>query len=73
MPLEFFQNTEPLVYDAEMRMVKKDDFPYHLIVGGENYKWPVRIDKELFYEYEGHVVWGITARIINSFVKLLGR
>ena len=73
VPLKFFLNTEPLVYDAEMRMVKKDDFPYHLIVGGENYKWPVRIDKELFYEYEGHVVWGITARIINSFVKLLGR
>ena len=71
VPLDFFRETTPLVYDAEMRMVKKGDFPYHLIVGGENYKWPVRIDKELFYDYNGRTIWGITARILNSFVKLL--
>lgn len=71
VPLDFFRDTTPLVYDAEMRMVKKGDFPYHLIAGGENYRWPVRIDKELFYEYEGRTIWGITARILNSFVKLL--
>ena len=71
VPLDFFKNTTPLVYDAEMRMVKKGDFPYHLIVGGENYKWPIRIDKELFYDYNGRTIWGITARILNSFVKLM--
>ena len=71
VPLDFFKQTQPMVYDAEMRMVKKGDFPYDLIAGGENYRWPVRIDKELFYEYEGRTIWGITARIMNSFVKLL--
>ncbi len=71
VPLEFFLDTEPFVYNDELSVVKKGDFPYHLIVGGENYKWPGYTDQVLFYSYEGRTIWGITARIVNSFAKLL--
>lgn len=27
--------------------------------------------KVLFYEYDGHVIWGITAKILNAFIKVV--
>ena len=71
VPLEFFVRTEPIVYDARMVKDLGDDFPYHLINRGKDYRWPPRIDKELFYDCGSHTVWGISARIIKAFTDIL--
>ena len=71
VPLDFFKETEPVVCTSEM--VRKPDqvFPYELIRGGRDYKWPRRMDKELFYGWEGRTIWGITARILKGFLDIL--
>jgi 8-oxo-dGTP pyrophosphatase MutT (NUDIX family) len=37
--------------------VKVDGYPYH----GTN------------YQYQGHIVWGVTARIMENFVRIIGK
>lgn len=71
VPLAFFAETEPIVYDARMVKDLDDDFPYELIKRGKDYKWPPRIDKELFWSCGGHTVWGISARIMKGFIDAL--
>ena len=45
--------------------------PFDLIIGGENYNWQVRHMEEYFYQYEGRVIWGLTARILSHFLELV--
>ncbi len=69
VPYEFFESHEPEVYDISFKPVIGDDFPFDRINGGKNYPWRKRVTHELFYQYEDHTIWGITARIVNAFVK----
>ena len=69
--LDFFADTEPVVCTSGMVREPDDSFPYHLIHGGRNYKWPKRVDKELFYIWEGRTIWGISARILKGFLDAL--
>ena len=71
VPLKFFKETEPDKYMVEAMAQPEEDFPYELIQGGRNYKWRVLKTEELFFQYEGHVIWGLTARMINAFLKLI--
>lgn len=71
VPLSFFRETEPDKYLVEAMAKPQEDFPYELIQGGRNYKWRVMRTEELFYQYEGHVIWGLTARMIHAFLRIL--
>ena len=71
VPLSFFTDYEPALYESEIIRVPSEDFPFDLIAGGRDYKWTPRKDKELFYLYEGRAIWGITARIVRGFIQLL--
>lgn len=71
VPLSFFLETEPERHLVESVVKPADDFPFELIQGGRNYKWRTMQTEELFYQYQGHVIWGLTARMINAFCKLL--
>ncbi|WP_249869623.1 NUDIX hydrolase [Oceanobacillus saliphilus] len=71
VPLSFFQSTEPEKFKVNFQIYPEEDFPYHLIVGGEDYNWHVRHIDELFYQYEGRVIWGLTAKILTHFLTLL--
>jgi hypothetical protein len=42
-----------------------------MIQNGKNYKWKVGKLPELFYEYNGHIIWGMTARIVKNLVNIL--
>ena len=72
VPFQFFRETEPDKYLVEAPARPGDDFPFELISGGRNYKWRVMHTTELFYQYEGHVIWGLTARILYSFLEIIG-
>ena len=71
VPLQHFLDNEPFMCRSRMVRERDEDFPYELIAGGKDYKWPPRIDDELFYKLGDHTLWGITARILNGFIKLI--
>lgn len=71
VPLKFFMEQEPLLYNMEIGPTNQEGFPFHLINGGKNYKFRNGILKEYFYEYNNYVIWGFTAQIIKTFVDIL--
>ncbi|WP_201716248.1 NUDIX hydrolase [Rossellomorea arthrocnemi] len=70
-PLSYLCEKEPELYNIKFKMEPEESFPYKQIPGGENYDWQARNMKEHFYYYEDKVIWGLTARVLHHFVKLL--
>ena len=68
VPVNFFVNTSPKTYEVEWKPAFPEDFPFEKIYGGRDYEWRPRKSKIRFYEYEGRVIWGMTARIIENYV-----
>ena len=68
VPLSFFENTEAKVYEVDWKPVFPEDFPFDKIHGGRNYGWRPRKSRIRFYEYDGCVIWGMTARIVENYV-----
>lgn len=60
----------PEVHEIYVRVFPRDDFPFHRIPGGRNYPWRTAVHPELFFDFGGHVVWGLTARILDHFRTL---
>ncbi|RIV17415.1 CoA pyrophosphatase [Alicyclobacillaceae bacterium I2511] len=60
----------PEVYLMEVQSVPPENFPFELIPGGRNYPWRPGSYEEVFYRLEGHVVWGLTARILRHFLQV---
>jgi len=71
VPLSFFTDREPERYVIEMKVEENEDFPYDRIVGGKKYGWRKHRAEVLFYQYKEWNIWGLTAKIINSFVESL--
>ncbi|MFZ7104364.1 MAG: NUDIX hydrolase [Peptococcaceae bacterium] len=71
VPLDFFLNTEPQTFQAKITINPPPDFPFHLLPNGKTYNWRTGKYPVHFYIYEDHVIWGITARILNNFIRLL--
>lgn len=71
VPLRFFLEQEPERHRTNWHVEMKEDFPFDKIVGGRNYRWRERKEEVLFYEYDGHVIWGITAKILHAFADTL--
>jgi len=68
VPLEFFLNYKPEVHKIKLKVEAEENFPFHLIPGGEKYPWRFNYIDELFYHYNGYVIWGMTATILNNFI-----
>ncbi|WP_458406613.1 NUDIX hydrolase [Anaerotignum sp.] len=71
VPLEFFLTTEPEKHDTVWKVALSEDFPYERIEGGKNYPFNKGRTTQLFYEYEGHTIWGFTAQVIRNIVEIL--
>lgn len=69
--LETLFATRPACHHVTMRLEPGEDYPFHLIPGGKNYPWRTRTVEHLFYEVEGRVIWGLTARILAHFLDLV--
>lgn len=64
-PVSKLMDMTPKVHQVHLEMEPEKNFPYHLIPNGENYNWRSGVVYEEFYEYEDHVIWGLTARILT--------
>jgi len=71
VPLKFFMENEPLLYKMDIGPIKQDDFPFHLINGGKDYKFRKGYLDEYFYVYNNYIIWGFTAQIIKSFIDVI--
>lgn len=71
VPLQYLLETEPEVYKVHVHVKPDDNFPFDRIVGGKNYKWSSGHVDELFYQYNGKVIWGLTAKILTHFLQLI--
>lgn len=69
VPLSFFMETEPKAYSINLNVNRSDDFPYHLIPNGRDYKFKRGREEVLFYEYKGQIIWGFTAKMARRFIE----
>lgn len=69
VPLDYLLNHKPLEVISKVELKRSEDFPYELIFNGKNYKFKDGEDKILFYNFEEYVIWGITAKMLNSFFR----
>ncbi len=44
------------------------NFPFEKIINGKDYSFKQGIYNVNFYEYNGNVIWGITANILRVFL-----
>lgn len=71
IPLEFFLANEPEVHYIETTAHPPEDFPFHLIPYGRNYPFRTGRIPQYFYNWEGEIIWGLTASILHHFIELL--
>lgn len=70
VPIKFFIENEPELYNMKIGPINNESFPYHLINGNE-YKFSTGILEEYFYIWKGYSIWGITAHIIKAFINII--
>ncbi len=71
LSLETLLSVQPAVHTTSSFMQPEEGFPFHLIPGGERYPWRSGTVEHLFYEVEGRVIWGMTARVLAHFLDLI--
>lgn len=69
VPLAFLIANPPRVAHMELANKAGDDFPFDLLPRQPR-EWRKRKGYNVyFYEYGGHVIWGLTARILHGFLN----
>ena len=59
------------IYVIRAKVEPGEDFPYERICGGREYRWRSRKEEVCFYQYEGHVIWGLTAKLMRAFADVV--
>ena len=65
VPVDYFQQEAPKVYRFPLEPRVGEDFPYQLIGFPQGYPWRTGCHEVPIWVYKGHVIWGLTARILN--------
>ena len=71
VPLSHLMKTEPQEYEYPLVPTPGEDFPYSLVGIPRNYPWRIGRENVPVYPWEGHPIWGLTARITRHLVALL--
>lgn len=70
VPLERFLNEEPQAGQICISTVPIGKMPYSELYG-KDYTWRKGKGKVYFYRFENYIIWGITAKILYSYIKKL--
>lgn len=68
-PLSFFQATEPERHQYALLPQVPDSFPYESVGIPRNYPWARGQVEVPVWHYQGHVIWGMTARITADIIR----
>ena len=71
VPLAWLMEQTPETYRVSVRMEPREDFPYGRIPDGKGYAWRAGSYEVKFYQYGDKVIWGMTARMLESMLGLL--
>jgi 8-oxo-dGTP pyrophosphatase MutT (NUDIX family) len=69
VPLAFFRDTAPQVWTYALAPQPPEDFPYEAVGIPRDYPWARGQVEVPVWHYQGHVIWGMTARIVRDLVK----
>ncbi len=73
VPLEYLLETEPTVGHLQVATQPTGDFPFHLLADYQR-DWKKRtVYPVYFYQYQQYVIWGLTARVLYSFLDIVKR
>lgn len=71
VPLDYLLTAEPTIGHMQLATRPLDDVPLSLLGDGYPRDWKARKTYPiLFYQYDGHVIWGLTARILAGFLNV---
>ena len=71
VPIEWFIKHSPTQATMFVGFKPDDNFPVNL-VPNRTANWPNRSEHHVhFYQYNDFVIWGLTAQIINSFIRTI--
>ncbi|RBP66663.1 NUDIX domain-containing protein [Alkalibaculum bacchi] len=71
VPLQYFMDHKPEVYDMSYKVAEDNSFPFHKIKNGPVYQNRIMTYPVYFYEYEKYIIWGLTAKITRNFIREL--
>lgn len=71
VPLDFFRRTAPVLARYELTPTLPEDFPYEAAGIPRDYAWSRGSVEVPAWRYEGHVIWGMTARIVRDIIRNL--
>lgn len=68
-PLAFFRDTAPEVYSYDLAPQVPESFPYEAVGISRNYPWAHGRTEVPVWYWQGHTVWGMTARITADIAR----
>ena len=71
VPLDFLRTTAPEIYTYRLKAQIPEDFPYAVVGIPQDYRWAGGEAEVPVWHYEGHVIWGMTARILLDILRHL--
>ena len=69
VPLSFFKDTPPSIYQSTLCMEHPDDFPYELLPQERDYPFRTGSHETLFWLWNDRVIWGLTALLTQDFIN----
>lgn len=69
VPLDFFRRMPPELYHYDLTPAPPKGFPYGAIGVPENYPWGRGTVEVPVWYWQGHAIWGMTARIVKELVR----
>lgn len=71
VPLSHLMETKPQEYEYPLVPAPGEEFPYELVGIPRDYPWRTGRENVPVYLWEGHPIWGLTARITRHLVEVL--
>lgn len=69
VPLSFFRGTPPQAWAYDLLPQVSENFPYEAVGIPRNYRWNRgRVDIPIWY-WQGHAIWGMTARLTLDLIR----
>lgn len=71
VPVDYLLNFKPQRANVKLEVKLPTNYPLDMIPGGRDYPWRHGRYPQVFYEWQGRIIWGLTARILEHFLILL--
>lgn len=71
VPLSFLLENPPEIHMIKIKPLIDDNFPYDKINSPDGYKWRMGQYEVPIYSFEGHAIWGMTARITRNLIDII--